>query len=127
MAFDTYHQPDNFNIGGQFYGVVSITVGTQYAEIHAAADDDTHESVARHGTGRTSGTVTFVDPHEAEKASGTTGSLTFTWTDAKGSQNLTVTVANCSIGGWDSTVSRDSAASATVSFIAESAPSIANE
>ncbi len=124
MAFDTYHNPNTFTIGSSFYGVVSITVGTQYGEIHAAADDDTHESVARHGTARTSGTITFVDPHEAMLASNHTGTLSFKWTDAKGSTDLTVSISNASIGGWDSTVSRDSAASATLSFVAEAAPSI---
>ncbi len=125
MAFDTYHNPKTLAIGSNFFGVVSISVGTQYSEIHASADADAHESVARHGTARTSGTITFVDPAEALAAANHQGTMTFVWTDAKGSADITVTITNCSTGGYDTTVSRDSAASASLSFIAESAPTIA--
>ncbi|NQU75032.1 MAG: hypothetical protein HQ546_01815 [Planctomycetes bacterium] len=124
MAYKVYHNPTNVTIGSIFYGVVSISVSETFGEIHAAADDETHESVARYTTGRTNGTITFVDPTEAERASGTIGTLTFTLTDVKGAADKTVTIANCSLGGWDATVSRDAASSATVPFIAEAAPAI---
>ncbi len=126
MAFSVYHNPTNVAIGGaSITGVVSISVSQTYDEIHAAADDDTHESVARYTTGRTSGTVALLDPVQAQAASGGTGALVFTWTDASGAANKTVTINNCSIGGWDGVVRRDAASTATLSFIAEAAPSIA--
>ena len=125
MAFNTYHNPNTVTIGSvSLTGVVSITVNERYVEIRASADTDTHESVARYGTASTSGTITFVDPTEAESAKGLTGTLSFVWTDVKGATNKTVTIANASIGGYDATVGRDTAANATVPFIAEAAPSI---
>ena len=122
MAFDVYDNPDNFTVGSQFFGVVSISVSTTKAEIHASADDDTHETVARYGTGRTGGTITFVDPGEAERAKAATGTMTFTFTDVKASTNISVSISNASIGGHSATVSRDVASTATVPFIAEAAP-----
>ena len=121
MAFDVYDNPDDFTIGSQFFGVVNVQVGENAAEIHASADDDTHESVARYGTRRTAGSITFVDPGEAARARGATGTMSFVWTDVKKSTNVTVTMENASIGGFNATVGRDTASSATIPFIAESA------
>ena len=126
MAYNVYHNPTGVTLGGSpITGVVSITVSQSFSEIHAAADDDTHESVARYTTGRTSGVIRLVDPTQAEAASGGTGDLVFTWTDAQGGSDKTVTVANCSAGRWEAEVGRDAASAATLSFIAESAPAIA--
>ena len=125
MAFNVYHNPNTVIIGTTaISGVVSIAVSQSFAEIHAAADDDTHESVARHTTGRTRGTITLVDPTEAEAAAGTTGTLSFVWTDVKGGSDKTVTIQNCSIGGWEANVGRDAASVATMTFVAEAAPNI---
>jgi hypothetical protein len=119
MAFNVYHNPQSVSIGStSITGVVSITVAQSFQEIHAAADADAFESVARLTTGRTSGTITLVDPVQAQAVAGATGTLTFTWTNVKGTTNKTVTIANCSIGGWDGTVGRDAASSAKLAFIA---------
>jgi len=126
MAFNVYHNPKSVTIGATpITGVSSITAGQTFSEIHAAADDDTHESVARHTTARTRGAIALVDPTQAEAAAGLTGSLSFVWTDVKGGSDKTVTIANCSLGDWEAQVGRDAASAATVSFIAESAPQIA--
>jgi hypothetical protein len=124
MSFTVFHNPKNVSInsGGPvaLTGVVSITCGTQFAEIHASADDDVTESVARCSTGRTSGVITFVDPVHAASAKGLSGTLTFQWTDVKGLADKTVTVTGCSLGGYEATVRRDEASSASVPFIARS-------
>ncbi len=125
MAFNVYHNPQNVTLGSSpITGVQSIVVSVRYSEIHAAGDDDTHESVARHTTGRTSGTITLLDPVSADGVQGQTGTLSFTWKDVKGSSDKTVTIQNASVGGYDATVARDAASSVTLPFIAESAPSI---
>ena len=126
MAFNVYHNPKSVTIGSTpITGVVSIAAGQSFAEIHAAADDDTHESVARHTTGRTRGVIALVDPTQAEAAAGTTGTLSFVWSDVKGGSDKTVTIQNCSLGDWEAQVGRDAASAATLGFIAESAPQIA--
>ena len=126
MAFQVFDNPHTVAIGSvTLTGVVAISVNVSYAEIHASADEDTHESVARHGTASTRGTIQFVDPVEAESAKGLTGTLTFKWNEVKGAADKTVTIATASIGGYDANVTRDAASSASVPFIAEAAPSIA--
>ena len=125
MAFNVYHNPQNVALDSTaITGVQSIVVSVRYGEIHAAGDDDTHESVARHTTARTSGTITLLDPTSADAVMGATGTLSFTWTDVKGSTNKTVTISNASLGGYNATVSRDAASAVSLPFIAESAPSI---
>jgi hypothetical protein len=125
MAFNVYHNPQNVTLGSSsITGVQSIVVSVRYDEIHAAGDDDAHESVARYTTGRTSGTITLLDPTSADAVQGETGTLSFTWKDVKGSSDKTVTIADCAIGGYDASVSRDAASSVTLPFIAESAPNI---
>ena len=126
MAFNVYHNPQNVTLGSSsITGVQSIVVSVRYSEVHAAGDDDTHESLARYTTGRTSGTITLLDPVSAEAVQGQTGTLSFTWKDVKGQADKTVTVQNCSIGGYDAAVLRDAASAVTLPFIAESAPDIA--
>ena len=126
MAYNVYHNPKTVTIGStSLTGVTSVSTSVGYSEIHAAADDETHESVARYTTGRTSGSITFTDPTQAEAAKGLTGSLSFVWQDVKGGADKTVTIATASIGGYDANVGRDTASSATVPFIAEAEPSIA--
>jgi len=125
MAFHVYHNPQNVTLGSSSVtGVESVVISVRYSEIHAAGDDDTHESVARHTAGRTSGTITLLDPTSAHAVQGQTGTLSFTWKDVQGGSDKTVTVPNASIGGFDATVGRGSASSVTLPFIAESEPSI---
>jgi imidazole glycerol phosphate synthase subunit HisF len=125
MAFSVYHNPQNVTINSSpITGVQSIVLSVRCAEIHADGDADTHESVARYTTGRTRGVITLLDPTSADSVQGETGTLSFTWKDVKGSGDKTVTVANCSVGGYDATVSRDAASAVSLPFIAESAPVI---
>ena len=125
MAFNVYHNPQDVTLGStSITGVQSIVVSVRYDEVHAAGDGDTHESVARYTTGRTSGTITLLDPTSADAVKGQTGTLSFTWKDVKGSADKTVTIADCSVGGYDATVARDAASIVTLPFIAESAPAI---
>ena len=126
MAFNVYHNPSDVALGTTaITGVQSIVVSVRYHEIHAAGDDDTHESVARYTTARTSGMITLLDPASADAVQGQSGTLSFTWKDAKGDDDKTVTIANCSLGGYEATVARDAASTVTLPFIAESAPDIA--
>ncbi|HUS91411.1 MAG TPA: hypothetical protein VM695_06145 [Phycisphaerae bacterium] len=125
MAFNVYHNPQDVQIGSSpITGVQSIVVSVRYDELHAAGDDDTHESVARYTTGRTSGAITLLDPTSADAVQGQTGTLSFTWKDVKGTADKTVSIADCSVGGYDATVARDAASRATLPFLAESAPVI---
>jgi len=125
MAFTVYHNPYDVNLGGPVTGVVAVAVAQSFGEVHAAADADVHETVAGYTTGRVTGSITLVDPTQAQALSGRTGTLTFKWKDAKGGAAKTVTVANCSVTGWQAAVSRGSASSAVVGFMAESAPAVA--
>ena len=126
MAFNVYHNPSDVALGSTpITGVQSIVVSVRYHEIHAAGDDDTHESVARYATGRTSGVITLLDPTAADAVAGQSGTLSFTWKDVKGAADKTVTITDCSIGGYDATVSRDAVSTVALPFIAESAPDIA--
>lgn len=126
MAFNVYDNPQSVTIGStSISGVQSITTNVAYAEIHAAGDTDTAESVARFATSTTRGTITLLDPVSADSAKGLTGSLSFTYNEVKGGTDKTVTIATASIGGYDATVSRDAASSITIPFIAEALPSIA--
>ena len=125
MAFNVYDNPQSVTIGStSISGVQSITTNVSYSEIHAAGDDDTVESVARYATARVSGTITLLDPVSADSAKGLTGTLGFTYNEVKGGTDKTVSVANAAIGGYDATVSRDSASSVSLPFIAEALPSI---
>jgi len=125
MAFNVYHNPQNVTLGSlSITGVRSIVVSVRYKEIHAAGDNDTHESVARFTTGRTSGTITLLDPVSADSVQGQTGTLSFTWQDVKGVSDKSVSIGDCCVGGYDATVSRDAASTVTLPFVAESAPVI---
>ena len=126
MAFNVYHDPTNVTIGQTpIAGVESIIVSVRRQELHAAGDGEMHESVARFTAGRTSGTVTLIDPAVAAAVAGRTGTLSFTWTDTKAQADKTVTIAGASIGGYDATVARGAAGGVTLPFIAESAPVVA--
>ncbi len=125
MSFNVYHNPQSVQLGAlPITGVVAVAVGQSFGEIHAAADDDMHESVARYTTGRTGGTITLLDPVQAAAAANATGTLTFTWKDTAAGDDKTVTIANCSTGNWETAVGRDKASMARLHFIAESAPVI---
>ena len=126
MAFTVYHNPQNVTLDSTaISGVQSIVVSVRYGEIHAAGDDDVHESVARYATGRTAGAITLLDPASAAAVAGQSGTLSFTRKDVQGAADKTVTIANASMGGYDAAVSRDAASRVTLPFIAESAPEIA--
>jgi len=125
MAFNVYHNPQNVTLGTTaIAGVQCIVVSVRYGEIYPAGGDDTHESVARHTTGRTSGTITLLDATSADGIQGQTGTLSFTWKDVKGNGDKTVTIQNASVGGYDAELARDSASTVTLPFLAESTPSI---
>ena len=122
MAYNVYDNPSGVTIGStSLTGVVSIAVQETYREVHAAADTDTHEAVARYATGSTDGVITFLDPVQAELAKDMTGTLTFTAHHVNGTTDIDGTIANCSMGGFDANAARDSASNATVPFVAESA------
>ena len=56
MAYSgtTYDNPQSVTIGStSITGVQSVSVVVEYAEVHASADDDAHESVARFTTAST--------------------------------------------------------------------------
>lgn len=126
MAFNVYHNPTTVLIGStSITGVQSITVNVSYAEIHAAGDSDAHESVARFGTGRTSGTITLLDPTSASAVKDISGTLSFVFVDVKAATNKTFTVTSASIGGYTATAGRDSPSNCSLSWIAEALPSIA--
>ena len=128
MAFNVYHAPRNVTIGQTpIAGVESIVVSVRRQEFCAHGDGDMHATVARFTAGRTSGTITLVDPVGASAAAGRAGTLSFTWTDTKAQADKTVTIAGASIGGYDATVARNSASSVTLPFIAESAPVVADQ
>jgi hypothetical protein len=123
MAFSVFHNPRNVTINATpITGVTAVTVRLDSDEIHASADDDLHESVARYATARTGGAIELVDPVQASEAAYSVGTLSFDWTDVKGQSDRTVTIAGCSLGPWRSTVRRDAASQAEIPFIAESAP-----
>ena len=125
MAFNVYHNPKDVTLDSTpITGVQSVVVSIRYDEVHAAGDADTHESVARYTTARTSGTIVLLDPTSADAVKGQTGTLSFLWQDVKAGSDKTVTISNCSIGGYEATVARDAASRVTLPFIAESAPSI---
>jgi hypothetical protein len=128
MAFNVYHDPRNVTIGqAAIAGVESIIVSVRRQEFHAAGDGEMHESVARFTAGRTSGTITLVDPAGAAAVAGRAGTLSFTWKDVKAQADKTVTIAGASIGGYDATVARNAASSVTLPFIAEAAPIVAGQ
>ena len=60
----------------------------------------------------------------ADAVKGQTGTLSFTWKDVKGLADKSVSIADCSVGGYDAAVSRDAASTVTLPFIAESTPDI---
>jgi len=125
MSFTIYHNPRDVTMAGEaIQGVESIIVSSGRKEFHAAGDGELHESVARCTTGRTGGTITLLDAGAAAAIAGRTGTLAFTWTDARAQADKAVTIASASIGGYDATVARASAGAVTLAFIAEVAPII---
>ena len=125
MAFNTYNNPfDVVMDGNSLTGVVAVTIGVSAAEVHAAADDDAHESVARGATKRVSGSISFVDPTQAAAARGLNGTLVFKINEVKGGTDKTYTTANVATGGSTSNVARDAASGGTIPFIAEALPVI---
>ncbi len=127
MAYNVYHDPGNVMIDSTpIVGVESIVVSVRHKEFRAVGDGEMHESVARFTAGRTSGAITLIDPAGAAAAANLTGELSFTWADAKAQADKTVTIAGISIGGYDATAAREAAGSATLPFIAETAPVVAD-
>ena len=119
--YEVYHNPTSVTIGStSVTGVQSITISQPRSEIHSAGDADTHESVAVYSTVRTTGTIILADPFQADSIAGSSGTLSFTWTDVRGSTNKVVTVSDCQLGGWSSEVARNDASVAVVPFIAAS-------
>ena len=120
MAYNVYHNPKTVTLGATpITGVVSISVQQQFAELHAAADNDVHESVAVQTTGRTTGSISLLDPVQAQAIAGTSGTLSFVWSSAAGaSGDKTVTITGCCMAGWDGQVGRDMASRATLRFVA---------
>ena len=119
MAYNVYHNPKNVTLGATpITGVVAVALAQQHGELHAAADNDVHESVAVHTTGQTNGAIVLLDPVQAQAIAGTTGTLSFVWSNAAGSGDKTVTITGCSIAGWEGQVGRDGASRATLRFIA---------
>ena len=94
--YNTYYNPHNFVIGSIFYSVQSVTVSVTYAEIHGAGDDDTVENIARYATATVRGTITLLDPAQADTIKGSTGTLSFDYTDAQAGSDLSVSIANAS-------------------------------
>lgn len=127
MAYNVYHEPRNVMIGSApIAGVESIVVSVCHQEFRAVGDGEMHESVARFTAARTSGAITLADPAGAAAAAGRAGELSFTWTDANAQSDKTVTIAGASIGGYDATTARAAAGIATLPFIAETAPVVAD-
>jgi len=127
MAYNVYHDPRDVMIGSTpISGVESIVVSVRHREFRAVGDGHMHESVARFTSRRTSGAITLADPASAAAAAGLVGELSFTWTDAKAQADKAVTIAGASIGGYDATVARAAAGIATLPFVAEAAPVVAD-
>ena len=120
-----YHNPNTVSINAvALTGVVAISVDVNLAEIHASADDDTVEAVARYGLQSTGGQIQFIDAKEAESADGLAGTLLATLVDPKGGGNKTLTIANVAVTGFSIGIVMNAAPGCTVGFIAESAPAI---
>ena len=118
----TYDNPYDVSIDGNpITGVVAVSISESAAVIRASADTDTHDSIARHGTRATRGTITTLDPEQAEAAGGNRGTLIFKLHDVEGGAAKTGTVLNASTAPWTAGITRDGASSCTVPFIAESA------
>ncbi len=125
MSFAVYHNPHDVKIGDVLLSnVQSIVVSVRYHEIRADDTCDPNISVpVRYG--RTAGAITLLEPVSAAAVAGLTGTLSFKWKDVKGATDKTVTIANCSMGGYESPVKFPViASSATISFVAEAAPEI---
>jgi hypothetical protein len=121
MSYNVYHNPKNVMLGSTaITGVVSVAVSQTYGELHAAADSDVHESLAVRTTGRTTGTLGLLDPVQAQALAGSSGTLSFVWSNAAGgtSTDKTVTITGCAFAGWNGQVSREQASRAVLSFIA---------
>ena len=121
INYQVFKNVSNVTLGSTaVYGVQSITLAKKRAEIHASGDADAYESVAEAGTCRVSGTIVTLDPTDADAMDGLSGTLSFTWKDAKGAADKTVTVSNVVVTAVHNNVSHDSPSSASVSFIASS-------
>jgi len=121
ISYQVFKNVSSVTLGGTaVYGVQSIRVTKKRAEIHASGDADVYEPIAEVGAAGVSGTITTLDPTDAEALDGVSGTLSFVWKDAKGSTDKTVTIANVVVTGIANSVAHDSASSASVSFIASS-------
>lgn len=106
MAFNVYHNPQNVTLGDTaIKGVESIATSCRYE----GAD-----------SGRTSGSITLLDPEVADAIAGEKGTMCFTWKGNGGA--ITITLRRCGVGGYDKAASHGPGASITLPFIAESAP-----
>jgi len=105
-------------------GVLSVRVIKRRSEIHASGDADLYEPVAEVGACSVSGTIVTLDPTDAQEMDGQRGTLSFLWSDARGTADKTVTIANVVITGAANTVRHDKASSASVSFIAASSDGV---
>jgi hypothetical protein len=120
-SYEVYHNPKTVTIGStSITGVQSITISQPRTEVHSAGDADAYESVAVYSTARTTGAIVLADPLQADSVAGSSGTLSFVWTDVRGTTDKTVTVSGCQLGGWSSEVARNDASVAVVPFIAAS-------
>jgi len=122
INYQVFSDVSGVTLGGtSVYGVRSISISRQSRAIRSAGDDDVYESVACGGPIGVSGTIELLDPAQAEALGPAVGTLSFTWHDARGGTDKSVSIAGVSVTGAELSATQRGSSKALISFTAESA------
>ena len=118
----SYHNAKSVTIGSvSLTGVTGIQWSHDRPEISGSADGEVYAKVAGYGTAIVRGSITFLDPEQADAAENISGTLTATLQGIGSDADKTLTIVTVVTGGDSDNVSRDAVAACTVPFIVESA------
>ena len=121
INYQVFSDVSGVTLGGtSIYGVQSVSVSRQSPAIRAAGDDDVYESVARGGAIGVFGTIELLDPAQAEALGPAVGTLSFTWHDARGGTDKSVSITGVSVTEAELSAARHGSSKALLSFTAES-------
>jgi len=118
--------PSYFNVKSLSVGSTSLTGVTGISWSHArpevvgSSDGATYADVAGFGTAIVRGSISFLNPTQADAADSLTGTLTATLQGIGSAADKTLVITDVVMGGDDNNVTRDAVAGSTVPFIVES-------
>ena len=120
IAYQVFENVSNVALGAAaLHGVEAVKLTRKRRETSASGDGELYDSVACGGPCSVAGKIETLDPVSAAAIDGHTGTLSFVWEAAAGTDK-TVTISNVTVTGVDIHVARRGKSSAAVQFAAAS-------